>query len=127
MAHPKYTNPSSDLGRNLTIDVGALALALPVVAREVFPFVIMPFVLAASVMLVVLFLTPFRDVVFFTSQSSHMLNTLRSLLLLVAITSTMLSGFRPVSPLSILWIIMTFVSVVVLAILTIDLRRVFVT
>lgn len=127
MAHPKYSEPSSDVGRYLTIDVGALALSLPVVAREAFPFIILPFVLTASIILVVLFLTPFRDIVFLAPTSSHMLNTLRILLLLIAIGGTLLSGWRSITPLSVWWIIMTLVAVIMLAILTFDLRKVFAT
>lgn len=121
----RLTEERTDLGRQLTIDVGSLALTLPVVAREAFVPVVLPFVFVASITLVVLFATPFRDVPFIAQHAVTSLTALRSILLLIAFANLAIPGYTDIPALSGRWIISTGIAVMALAILAIDLRRTF--
>lgn len=121
----RLTDERNDLGRQLTTDVGSLALTLPVVAREAFAPVVLPFVFVASITLVVLFATPFRDVPFVAQHAIASLMVLRSVIILIAFANLALPGYSDIPVLSGRWIISTGLAVMALAILAIDLRRTF--
>lgn len=107
------------------MDVATLSLALPVIAREAFTTVVLPFVFAACLTLVVLFLTPFRDVPFVAQHAMHGLSRMRTVVLLIAIANLFLVGYVSVAALSVRWMVTTLIAVIGLATLMIDLRRVF--
>ncbi len=124
MAQSSITdNTTSDIGRQLTVDVATMALTLPVVAREVFSTVVVPFVYGALLIFVVLFLIPFRNVWIAAERSSPGLSALRILLICAAVADLMLPGFRTVEVLSLRWILMTFVAVLSLLVLAVDIRK----
>ncbi len=125
MEQPRITESGTDLGRQLTADVAGLALSLPIIARDVFAVVVLPFVYAASLILVVLFLTPFHAMPFVASAGTHSLDTVRSLGLLIAGLVFILSLVTPIAPLSFRWYLMLLVALIALMTLTIDLRRSF--
>lgn len=107
------------------MDVAALSLTLPVVAHEAFTLVVLPFVFAASLTLVVLFLTPFRDIPFIAQHATRGLTALRTLILLLAVVNILLEGYTVIEALSFRWIATTVIAVLALATMTIDLRRAF--
>ncbi len=125
MTRSNWSDPSGDFGRQLTMDVATLSLALPVVAREAFATVVLPFVFAACLTLLVLFMTPFRDVPFVAQHATHGLSMIRTVALLVAIANLFLTGYASVASLSLRWAATTLIAVIGLATLMIDLRRVF--
>jgi len=114
---------TSDVGRQLTIDVAAMALALPVVAREVFSTVVVPFVYGALLIFVVLFMIPFRNNWIASKDNAPGLAGLRTMLIAVAVANIFIPGFRTVEVMSIRWVIMLFVAVLSLLVLAVDVRR----
>jgi hypothetical protein len=118
-------DPSSDLGRQLTADVAVLALTLPVVAREAFYQVVLPFVFSASVALVVLFAVPLRDVPFVAQHAIHGLSTVRLVIIAFAIGNLFVIGYLETEFLSWRWIACAAAAVAGLGVLMIDLRRTF--
>ncbi len=125
MARSSFIDSSSDFGRQLTADVAVLALALPVAAREMFYQIVLPFIFSASLLLVVLFFMPFRDVPFVAQHATYGLNALRTVLVVLAALNLLLDGYTRIDPLTIRWFVSAFVAVTGLAVLTIDLRRTF--
>ncbi|MBI4426591.1 MAG: hypothetical protein HY567_03350 [Candidatus Kerfeldbacteria bacterium] len=126
MARSSFVDPRSDLGRQLTADVAVLALTLPVVARDAFYQVVLPFVFSASVALVVLFAVPMRDVPFVAQHATQGLSTLRLAIAVFAIGNLFVVGYLDTEFLSWRWIACAAAAVVALGVLAIDLRRIFV-
>lgn len=125
MPHSSFTDPTTDLGRQLTTDVATLALSLPVIARNAFSVVVLPFVFSASLALIVLFLTPLRDVPFVAQHATHGLSALRLGVAGYAIVNLLLPGYAGVDYLSLRWTITLVAAVLGVVVLSIDLRRVF--
>lgn len=125
MARSSFIDPTSDFGRQLTADVAVLALTLPAAARDMFYQIILPFIFSASLLLVILFFIPFRDVPFVAQHATRGLNALRTILIVLAAVNFLLDGYTRIDPLTIRWFLSAFVAVTGLAVLTIDLRRTF--
>lgn len=125
MAHSSFTDSTSDLGRQLTVDVAVLSLTLPMVAREAFYQVVLPFVFTASVALVVLFAVPIRDVPFVAQHATHGLTIVRLAMITFAVGNLFIVGYPEADLLSLRWVLAALTAVLTLAVLTIDLRRMF--
>lgn len=125
MAHSSFTDSTSDLGRQLTADVAVLSLTLPMVARDAFYQVVLPFVFTASVALVVLFAVPIRDVPFVAQHATHGLTIMRLAMITFAVGNLFIVGYPETDLLSLRWVLAALAAVLTLAVLTIDLRRMF--
>lgn len=125
MAHSSFADSTSDLGRQLTVDVAVLSLTLPMVAGDAFYQVVLPFVFTASVALVVLFAVPIRDVPFVAQHATHGLSTLRAAMLTFAVGNLFVTGYPASDFLSLRWTLAAAAAVLTLGVLAIDLRRTF--
>lgn len=125
MAARKYTDDQNWLGRELTADVGTLALALPVTASGAFFQVVLPFIFVAALALVVLFVTPFRDVPFVGEHATAELAGLRWALLAAAFANFIWPGYTEIDAFEGRWIMATGIAVLSAAVVSIDLRRTF--
>lgn len=123
--HKAITTSDVSLGRQLTADVAVLALTMPVVTRDALPQLVLPFVFVIALALVVLFATPFRDVPFIAQHATAELASFRFLILLIAAANILFPGYATIELLTGRWLIATGCAVLGVAVLTIDLRRVF--
>jgi hypothetical protein len=98
---------------------------MPVIARGAFAQVVPSFVFVTCMLLVVLFITPFRDIPFVAQHATGELTALRALLLGLAVANFVWTGYTLVPVFSLRWIVAMGVSVMILAVLAIDLRRIF--
>lgn len=125
MAARKFTDEQNWLGRELTADVGTLALTMPVTASGAFLQVVLPFVFVAALALVVLFATPFRDVPFIGEHATAELAGLRWTLLAAAFLNFAWPGYTEIDAFEGRWLVATGIAVLSAAVVSIDVRRTF--
>lgn len=123
MAETSINNPAGDAGRELTADVVALALSLPIVAQGGLPSVVVPFVFAVTLLLVTLFLFPLRDVPFVAQHATRGLSAFRTLVLFVGFANVFLGSYPAVDPFTFRWILAVATLASATMIVTIDIRR----
>lgn len=125
MAHSYLNDPSSNIGRQLTLDVLALALTLPAIAQGSFSDVIVPFAIAAAAIFVAMFLIPFKHTAYVSERYARDLSGLRYLVTGVALGNLVIPGFGTIEFMSGRWIIMIITATLALIVVAVDSRRAF--
>lgn len=125
MGHSYLNDPSSDIGRQLTLDVLALALTLPAIAQGSYADAVVPFAIAAAVIFVSMFLIPFKHTAYVSEHYARDISGLRYLVAGVALANLVIPGFRTVEFMSGRWVIMIVTAVLALVVVAIDTRRAF--
>jgi len=123
MGRSSITDSTSDIGRQLTLDILALALVLPAIAQGTFSGIVVPFVYCVSLIFFALFFIPFRRTSFVIDRYARDLGGLRALVIAAAFINVIIPGFQSIELLGLRWILMMVVALLAVMVIAVDARR----
>lgn len=123
MGRSSITDSTSDIGRQLTLDVLALALTLPAIAQGSFSGIVVPFVYSVSLIFFALFFIPFRRTMYAIDRYTRDLGGLRLFVITAAFINVIVPGFQSIDLFGFRWIIMMAVALLAVMVIAVDARR----
>ncbi|MFH0829087.1 MAG: hypothetical protein V1907_02815 [Candidatus Kerfeldbacteria bacterium] len=123
MGRSSITDSTSDIGRQLTLDVLVLALTLPAIAQGTFSGIVVPFVYCVSLIFFALFFIPFRRTSYVIERYTRNLGGLRTLVITVAFINVIIPGFQSIELFGFRWIVMMVTALLAVMAIAVDARR----